>query len=206
MSEYDVQFTNETPKKKNEQTQLPEKKIRTVTKNPAKTKKKSCARKLTDAFIAEDVATIKNYIVKDVLIPAVKKGIVDIITNGVDMLFYGETGHTSRSRGGRMSYNSIYDGRRSPRRDAEVIESRRTPYDRRIVDTLQEAKDAVDQVNELIDVYGQASIADFYEMIQVTGEYTDHDYGWNHFIEAKYVRVPDGWMIQMPKASPIKKN
>ena len=207
MAEYDVQFESKTPKKsgaKSDPAELPKKQIRTVTKNPARTQKKSGVKKLTDAFIAEDVSNIKNYIVKDILIPAVKKGIVDVITNSVDMLFYGEAGRSNRNRGGRMSYNSIYNNgnsRPSPRTESYVND--KTPYDRQIVDTLQEAKDAIAQLNEILQVYPSACIADYYEMIQVTAESTDYNYGWTEFIDPEYVRVPDGWMIKMPKAHPL---
>lgn len=206
MSEYDVQFTSGTPKKSKEKEPLPEKHIRPVTKNPARTQKKSGVRKLTDAFIAEDISSIKNYIVRDVLIPAVKKGIVDIITNGVDMLFYGEAGHTSRSKGGRMSYNSIYSSERRRPDSSRYYESEmaKIPYDRQVVDTLEEAKEAIAQLNEIIDAYPDASIADYYEMIQRTAESTDYNYGWTEFVAPEYVRVPDGWMIKMPKAHPLK--
>lgn len=210
MSEYDVQFSNETPKKANEiKKPLPEKQIRVVTKNPARTQKKSGVKKLTDAFIAEDLGSIKNYIVRDVLIPAVKKSIVDVVTNGIDLLFYGETGHSSRGRGGRMSYSSLYDGnrRRDDRRYDEPYYEK-VPYDRQKVDTLNEAKEAIAQLNEIIDMYNEASIADYYEMIQKTAETTDFNYGWTEFITddmVSFVRVPDGWVIKMPKAHPLKK-
>lgn len=211
MSEYDVQFSNDSIKKKAPESNLPEKKIRPVTSKPASVKKKSGVKKLSDAFIVDDLGSIKDYLIKDILIPSVKRGISDLITNGIDMLFWGEAGRSNRSsRGGKMSYyNSIYDGAQKRRRSGfeyEALDREKATYDRRVVDTQKEAKDAIDQLNEIIDVYGKASIADYYEMIQVTAEWTDHDYGWQEFLDPPVVMVPDGWMIKMPKAHPLPKN
>ena len=49
------------------------KKIEPIAK--AKTKKKSEIKKFTEVFIEEDVKSVKNYIVNDVLIPTAKKEI-----------------------------------------------------------------------------------------------------------------------------------
>lgn len=38
-------------------------------------------------FISEDAGNIKSYVVLDVLVPAIKKAIADIVTGGIDMLF-----------------------------------------------------------------------------------------------------------------------
>ena len=75
----------------------------------AKTKKKSEAKKLVGAFVQEDVTSVKDYIINDVLIPAAKKAITDIITNGIEMLLYGETRSKSKSRDTKVSYTKYYD-------------------------------------------------------------------------------------------------
>ena len=59
----------------------------------AKTKKKN---KLVDTFISEDAQNIKSYILMDVLVPAIKKAISDIVTDGISMLLYGDTSHGSK--------------------------------------------------------------------------------------------------------------
>lgn len=59
--------------------------------------KKSEMQKFADVFISEDVNNVKSYIVMDVLVPAIKKAISDIVTNGIDMILYGETGKSKRT-------------------------------------------------------------------------------------------------------------
>ena len=72
------------------------KKVGKVVKGKVKTKKKSGITKFTDVFISEDVSSVKSYIIGEVLIPAMKKALSDIVTNGIDMILYGESGVNKR--------------------------------------------------------------------------------------------------------------
>ena len=72
-----------------------ERKIKKVVTSPVKTKKND-GRKLANIFISEDAANVKSYVFMDVLVPAIKKAISDIVTNGIDMILYGETRSCSR--------------------------------------------------------------------------------------------------------------
>lgn len=84
-------------KSKEEQKNLvPEKRVEKVISGTVKSKKKSEMQKFADVFISEDVNNVKSYIVMDVLVPAIKKAISDIVTNGIDMILYGETGKSKK--------------------------------------------------------------------------------------------------------------
>jgi hypothetical protein len=52
----------------------------------------------------------------------------------------------------------------------------------------------------LIDTYGIVSVADFYDLVGITGNYTDNKYGWNNIHSASIVRVREGYMIKLPRA------
>lgn len=169
-----------------------------------KVKKKNEIRKFADVFISEDVANVKTYIISDVLIPAAKKAISDIVTNGIDMLLYGETGHSKkRSVADRISYNKYYDDR-SGRRDYSAARTRTGySYDDVILESRGEAEHVLDLMNELIETYGIASVGDLYDLVGITGEYTDQKYGWTNLRNAEPIRVKDGYMLKLPKAIPI---
>ena len=70
--------------------EVAEKKVEKVVSGKTSTKKKSGIRKLSDTFLSEDVSNVKSYIFSEVLLPAAKKLVSDIVTNGIDMLLYGE--------------------------------------------------------------------------------------------------------------------
>ena len=177
--------------------------ISKVTKGKVKVKKKSELHKLADTFISEDAAKVKSYVIGDVLIPAIKKAISDIVTNGIDMILYGETGHSKRSSSSRISYSKYYDDRRDDRRSSTSASRSRYDYDDVIFETRDEAKEVLERMDELIDLYGVASIADFYDLAGITGNYTDNKYGWTDLASADVVRVRDGYTIKLPRVRPL---
>lgn len=177
--------------------------ISKVTKGKVKVKKKSELHKLANTFISEDAAKVKSYVIGDVLIPAIKKAISDIVTNGIDMILYGETGHSKRSSSSRISYSKYYDDRRDDRRSSTSASISRYDYDDVIFETRDEAKEVLERMDELIDLYGVASIADFYDLAGITGNYTDNKYGWTNLASADVVRVRDGYTIKLPRVRPL---
>lgn len=204
MTEYKANSHKVREEQKRENKEVVErKKIEPVAK--AKTKKKSEIKKFTDVFIAEDVTSVKNYIVNDVLIPAAKKAISDIVTNGIDMILYGEARGKDRRRdgGSRVSYTKYYEHDRD--REYDRNRSRRSVYDYDdiILDTRREAEDVLNRMDDLIDAYGMVSVADLYDLVGVTGNYTDNKYGWTNLRNAEVRRTRDGYLIKLPKALPF---
>ena len=78
------------------QEQQSEKKVEAVITGAAKIRKKGEMQKFADVFIAEDANNVKSYILMEVIVPAVKKAISDIVTTGIDMILYGEARKTER--------------------------------------------------------------------------------------------------------------
>ena len=186
-------------KPKNEPT---EKKVEKIVNGTVKTKKKSEAGKIKDLFISEDIQNVKSYILMDVLVPAAKKALKDIVVDGIEMILYGSTGHSSkRSDASRISYRSYYD-RRDDRRDNNRTRSGYS-YDDIILESRGEAEEVLARMDELIEAYGMASVADLYDLVGITGRYTDHKYGWTNVRNAEPVRVRDGYMLKLPKVLPL---
>lgn len=202
MTEY---ASNSHKSKEQQEGQLPEKKIEKVVSGPVKTKKKSEIRKFTDVFVSEDMDSVKSYIFMDVIVPAVKKAISDVVTNGIDMLLYGETGgrnNTKKNSASRVSYRSYYDSQ-NDRRERPTTRMMGYEYDEIVLDNRGEAESVLDRMDEIVSTYGMVSVADFYDLIGVTSKYTDNKYGWTNISNAHIVRTRDGYMIKMPKALPL---
>lgn len=181
------------------------KKVEKVIHGGVKSKKKSEIRKLADIFISEDVASVKSYIIMDVLVPAMKKAISDIVTSGTDMILYGETGHSRKnSKASKVSYRDYYN-RKDDDRSPSGHSRGRTGYDYDdiILDNRGEAEEVLSRMDELIDTYGIVSVADFYDLVGVTGKYTDNNYGWTDIRSAKVMPVRDGYLIKLPRALPV---
>lgn len=161
------------------------------------------------------------YSIYDILLPAFKNTISDLIKNGVDMLLFGEVNPrrgSSNRRRKRTSYSSYSrrDGRRyhgSERRERQKI----LDYRDVIFDDFDDADDVLNDLCDLIEEYDQASVADFYELINsrtsidgtqfdVTGSFTDNRYGWRALGTTK-VRACDGggYYIDLPKPKVIER-
>lgn len=182
-----------------------ERKVEKVVTGKVKTKKKSQLSNIKDVFISEDVRNVKSYVVMDVLVPAIKKAISDIVRDGVDMILYGETKGKHSSSG--VSYVSYRDYSSGHRRDDDRRSESRTRnsyrYDDIILETRGEADDVLTRMDELIDTYGIVSVADLYDLVGKSCAYTDNKYGWTNIRNAEAVRVRDGYMLRLPKAGPI---
>lgn len=168
------------------------------------TKKKNKVRKFTDVFVSEDVQNVKSYVLMDVLVPAIKKAVSDIVTDGISMILYGDTRGAKRS-GGSSSYISY--NKYSDRDHREERYSGRTrtgyDYDDIILETRSEAEEVLARMDELIDMYKVVSVADLYDLVGISCNYTDNKYGWTNIRNAEAIRVRDGYMLKLPKALPI---
>lgn len=198
---------------KSEQTKeaAPErKKLEKVITGDAKTKKKSELHKITDVFVSEDAGNVKSYILSDVLVPAVKKLITDIVKDGIDMIFYGGTGYSrdrgpgSSSRTPYVSYNRFSDRRDDYRPYNDARPRGGYNYDDVILDNRGDAEIVLRQLDDLMTTYKVVRVADLYDLVGLPQNYTDNNYGWTNIRNASIERLRDGrYMLKMPRALPL---
>jgi len=182
------------------------KKVEKVVKGVVKTKKKSEVRKLADIFVAEDAHTVKDYLIQDLLIPSIKNTILDLIVEGATIIFKGESGRSRKSNSSvdYVSYRRYAD--RYDRDDRRYSERSRTSYgyDDIILESRAEAEEVLTRMDELIDTYGFVTVADLYDLVGKSCNYTDNKYGWTNLRSAEPVRVRGGdYMLRLPKAVAI---
>lgn len=180
------------------------KKVEKVVNGVVKTRKKSEIRKFADVFVAEDAHTVKNYLVQDLLIPSIKNTILDLIIEGATIIFKGESGR-SRKSGSSVDYVSYRHYSDRDRRDERRYSSVRSNYgyDDIILESRGEAEKVLGCMDDMIDTYGFVSVADMYDLVGKSCNYTDNNYGWTSLRNAEPVRVRDGYVLRLPKALPI---
>lgn len=180
-----------------------DKKIEKVATGKVKTKKKSGANKLSEVFVTEDISSVKDYILYDVLLPAAKKTISEIVSNGIDMLLYGETKSKSKSRGSKVSYSKYYDDREDDYRRSSRRRAVGYDYEDVILESRREAEEVLNRMEDLIDSYGVVSVADLYDLVGISGKYTDNKYGWTNLRDADIERTRDGYLLVFPRVKPL---
>lgn len=198
---------NSHKSKEEQKAAVEEKRVQKVVKGPVKTKKNE-VRKFADIFISEDVASVKSYIFMDVLVPAIKKAIYDIVTNGVDMFLYGGSGKgKSGASGTKVSYRNFYDQKNgSNQRGSENNRAHGGfEYDDIVFSNRGEAEAVKQQMQDTINRYGVVTVADLYDMADLSAPYTSQKYGWMNVSSAEAVRTRrgDGYILKLPRAVPI---
>lgn len=192
-------------KEQQKENALPEKRASKIISGTAKTKQKSGLTKFTDVFVVEDMNNVKSYLLSDVVIPAVKKLFSDIVTNGVDILLYGERGAGKKSSpASKISYTRYWD-QSSNRRESSVVRPRAVyDYDNIVLDSRGEAENVLMALDDTMDTYKMVRVADLYDLVGITGRHTDHNYGWTDITSAKIERCRDGYTIKLPRALPLE--
>lgn len=182
------------------------KQIEKVVKGTVKTKKKSKLSGFTDMIISEDANSVGSYILLDVLVPSIKKAVCDIVTDGINIVLFGGTGSrkSSSTRAGYVSYDKYSDKDRfSSSRDRSSTQ-RRYSYDSIILESRGEAEEVLTRMEEIIEQYGAVSVADLFDLVGKTCNYTDNDYGWTNLRAADVIRTRDGYVLKLPRVSSIK--
>lgn len=190
-----------------------EKKVEKIITGTATKQKRGIGKWFSELFLADDTKSVGSYVFHDVLIPAAKAMISDMVSGGVEMLLFGDRrGRSSRSgynngRGSFTSYGSLSrqsDRREDPRdreRDAARADRARFGFDNFALDSLGEAELVQSNLMDLIIDYDKATVKDFYDLVGATAAYTDEAYGW-YSLEGmgRPRRIRDGrYILDLPR-------
>ena len=180
-------------------------KVKQVAKG--KVRKQSLLKKFTRYIIEDSVESAKEKTFGEIIIPGVKTLIFDTLTDMLDIMLFGGNGApmgryaaSPRARKGQTSYDKYYNNKTTGNGGRGGGSYRDVPYDPDdiILDTRAQANNALNELNNIIMKYGQASVANFYDIVGVTGEWTDYRYGWTAPRGAGIKPVRDGFMIILP--------
>lgn len=189
--------SNRFKEEKKEAVNAVEKKIKKVAVASGKVRK-SEIRKLTDVFLAKDIHEVKEYIIMEVAIPAIK----DIISSTVNTFLYGDRSNPSKTTNASWaSYGKYYDKGKTTSPSEPV--KKRLDYRDLTFDTKGDAEEVLSALEELISMYGKASVADLFDLADMECEYTDNRYGWKSLASASTYQTRDGYMLRLPKPRPL---
>lgn len=184
-----------------------------VSKSAVVSTKKSIGQKFKEAFIAEDMADIKSWLIQDILIPGVKNTILDTLS----MIFFKNGGGNRRSssynfyrygQNSSASYASYYNGQRhSAQQNArnQSYTSHNTKVDYRDITLVRrdDAQKVVDEMRYRINEFGSVSIAAMLDLMEITSDFNDNNWGWTNPNSIGIRPVPNGWLIDVSEAEPL---
>jgi hypothetical protein len=144
----------------------------------------------------------------DVLLPAAKNMVSDAVSQGIERMLFGDA--RPSSRGGRPGYVNYANRSRSA---APLISDPRPPLSRQartnhdfddiIIGDRVQAEEVLDRLRELIDQYEVATVSDLYELVGLTGEFTDAKWGWYDLRTASVRLVRGGYLLSLPRTQAI---
>lgn len=172
----------------------------------------SFAKKTKAAMFANDAKEVGSYILWDLIIPALKQTISDVVTGGVERALFGDSAPRRSNRTNYSSYSTrvSYSNTRmgeynSPTEPARRLSSRaRRSFDfsEILLEDRSEAIEVIERLRDILDKYSTATVADLYDLCGISTKYTDQNWGWTRLEDlrdASYRRVRNGYILQIPE-------
>lgn len=184
----------------------------------AKKAKKTALQIFKDSFIAEEIGDLREYIIRDLVVPMIKDAIVDGIGNSLSLILYGEKNDyryrgsryysDTRSSSGirRYDYSRGYSYKESRARDEDERRfAKAQQWEPLECESRQEALDILEQMSDILEEYGSVSIADMYDLGGVTTRPEDNNYGWRSLTSAHIRETRHRtYIIDMPRPICLK--
>lgn len=177
------------------------KKVEKVVSGAVTSRKKSELRKFADVFIVEDVKKITDHIINDTLIPTIKDALYDVVSGGLSMLLYGDSGKSGKrsTAAGKVLYGNFYNNNK--RESAPPKNRVAYDYDEIVIKNRGEAEEVLEAMKDLLCTYGTVSVADLYDLVGVSCNYTDNNYGWTKLDDTNSGVEPvrGGYTLKLPR-------
>lgn len=159
-----------------------------------------------------------GYVVKEVIFPTMKDGLFNALTTFASMMFYGDdrvsSSRSRRSRNEWTDYNrpsrtTMRASYSEPRGGRGSVRGGRRDYPGEdiidvpeyLLETRDDANIVISQLQNDIDRFGQASIADYLDYVGgENSNYINNIYGWLDLHTARPRAVRGGYIIDLPPA------
>lgn len=184
------------------------KKIEPVVDGEVMRRRKPLGKRFLQVFGGGDTRGVVQYVLGEVAAPALRDLIVDGVTQGMERLVFGESRVVSRrpsrpgSLGGYTAYNR-YSQSAPQRREERPSISRRGramhDFEEIILATRAEATEVIRRMDELIGQYEQVTVADLYQLLDISPTFTDEKWGWTDVRDARVEKTRSGYLLDLPR-------
>jgi hypothetical protein len=180
---------------------------------------KSIGWKFKNIFFGGDAKQAVKFVSADVLLPALRNLVVDMITKGAERLVYGESQYRRRPPGGGTNYGARYQYSGSSRQYPSDVRDRAfsplAPSDPRIgrqnrhdindviLGTKEEAEIVVERLTDILDQYDVVSLADLYELLGLSTSPIDNKWGWTFLPNVQIRQTRQGYLLELPPLGEI---
>lgn len=210
MVEINYPGSNRNPPPRRPEPEAEEKVIRPVVTGRVTRRKVPLGRRMAQNIFRGDP---RGFLV-EVLATGVRETLWEAFTGSMARMVFPEEPQRHRSVGLSSGYNRPYHNmggqgpmRPDPRREMSPRGRALHAFEEIILDTKPEAEEVLYQMRVLVHKYGAVSVADMYELLRVSSQFTDRQWGWEgDALDGAYVtRIRGGgYLLELPKPEPIR--
>ena len=184
--------------------------IEAAISNPPTVRPRSPWSKMRVLFIGSDPADVGQHLLRDVIVPSIKDLLFDMVTEGASLSLYSDSRRPvgrGRNSGGTQYHRPVVNDRRSrePERPRELDRRERATHDfsNFTFRNAGQAEVIADTLYDRLAEYGTVTVADFYNAMGMTPEFTDENYGWTDLRGTKVTKVRDGYVLMLPRTEQL---
>jgi len=208
-----------------EETPKEERKIQKIEGVKVVKTKKSIGKRIKEGFGGNDMQSVGTYLMWDVLVPAARDLVFDIIIEGARGSLYGDAsrrptssigsnrsgivGSNNTSRVRTTNYNGISRAQSAPVQSNNMTSRDKSQFDFSdlVLDSRIKAEEIILKMNDALEEFGLVSVAEFYDALEISGNgFTDQKYGWNAetFQGARVRPARGGFLLDIPQPRPFE--
>jgi hypothetical protein len=168
-------------------------------------KKKGLGSKIAETFSGDNLQNVGAFVFFEVAMPRIKDLVSDALTQGVQRAIYGDGGTQFQPRDTtrRTSYNGFSGGSTPSATAASRQFSQRARethnFDEIVLATQAEAYQVLDALEKLVMEYGTATVADLYDLVDITGTFQDDKWGWTNLRGSRPIHQRQGYLLSLPQ-------
>jgi hypothetical protein len=172
----------------------------------ARKEHKTLWQRITSAIFVAGPKDIKDALIDDVIIPAIKDTFANSVYRLVDVAVYGRDSRVSRRHRGHNgvrtvnSRNEVIDyNKQSTSKRERTTTGSSYDFENVIFNTTEEADEVLKDLIDTLNEYGEVTVYYFYERCGITAEFTDQNWGWKSLNSTGRRFFPDGVSLDLPK-------
>jgi hypothetical protein len=180
-------------------------------------KPKGIGRKFKETFFNGDLKHSGEFVLVDVLLPALRNLVVDMASRGIEKVVYGES--TRGPRRPQTNYN--YSGTRysvggptnpfarpqplGQSYSPQINRGRQNRHDMNdiIVGTKEEADLVMERLIDILEKYDVVSLADLNELLGLETSHLDNKWGWTFLANPQVRQIRQGYLLELPPLEEI---
>ena len=120
---------------------------------------------------------------------------------GEDRSRGGSNNYYGNNRGQRNSYDGYYQGSQNNRPNPPPVRRSLQNLD---FESRGDAEDTLAGLRDALYRYRQVSVGDLWDLMGVTNDSTDYNYGWYNLDDAFIKGIPGGFRLVLPHTVPLR--